>query len=129
MRDPLGANTGNRLRPPSHVAAIIALLTVAVPRVAGAQSTVILASVRDRAGAPVHMSRVDVKGTTLSAFADTLGQIVLLGVPVGHQTLRVRGIGFLETELAVDVKGDTMRVATVVLRRNPRVDSLNLVAP
>ena len=111
------------------VAGTLTFLVAATPRAAGAQSTVILTSVRDTTGAPVRPSRIDVKGTNLFAFGDTLGRVLLPGVPQGRQTLIVRGIGFLERQMEVEARGDTVRLAAVVLRHNPILDSLKVVAP
>jgi hypothetical protein len=107
----------------------VAFVAVATPQPMRAQSTVILATVRDSTGAPVHPCRIDVLGTSIFAFGDTLGSLVLPRVPVGRRMFRVRGVGFWEQQLVAEVSGDTLRLSAVVLRRNPVLDSLNIVAP
>ena len=103
------------------------LLTMSWPRLATAQSTTIVASVRDSAGAPVLPSRIDVLGSSIFALGDSLGRVLLLKVPVGRQMLQVRGVGFEERQVAVDVTGDTLRLPPVVLRRTPMGVSLRVV--
>ncbi len=103
------------------------ILAMSWPRLATAQSTTIVASVRDSAGAPVLPSRIDVLGTSVFALGDSLGRVVLPKVPVGGQMLQVRGIGFEEQQVAVDVTSDTLRLAPVVLRRTPMGVSVRVV--
>jgi hypothetical protein len=50
---------------------------------------------------------------------------VLAAVPTGPHRLRFRGICFLEQYLDVVVRGDTLRLPPIVLRVNPKCDSLN----
>src|SRR5438874_11528201 len=95
------------------------MLATSWPRVAAAQSTLVVVSVRDSAGAPVLPSRIDVLQTSIFALGDSLGRVVLAKVPVGRQVLQVRGVGFDELQVAVDVTGDTLRLAPLVLRRTP----------
>ena len=103
------------------------ILATSRPRVAAAQSAVVVVNVQDSAGSPVLPSRIDVVGSSIFAVGDSLGGVLLLKVPAGRQTLRVRGIGFDEREVAVDVVGDTLRLPAVVLRRNPAAMSLRIV--
>jgi len=103
------------------------LLAMPWPRVAAAQSTVVIINVGDSTGAPVLPSRIDVLGTSIFALGDTSGRVVLPRVPVGYRTLQVRGIGFEERQVAVVVLGDTLRLPAFVLRQNPRARSLSIV--
>jgi len=103
------------------------ILATSWPRLAATQSTVVVVSVRDSAGAPVLPSRIDVLGTSIFALGDSLGRVLLPRVPVGHQTFHVRGIGFEERQVAVDVVGDTLRLPAFVLRRNPTARSVHIV--
>jgi len=103
------------------------ILAMSWPRLATAQSATIVASVRDSAGAPVLPSRIDVLQTSIFALGDSLGRVVLAKVPVGRQVLQVRGVGFDELQVAVDVTGDTLRLAPLVLRRTPMGVSLRVV--
>src|SRR5204862_357547 len=93
------------------------MLATSWPRVAAAQSTLVVVSVRDSTGAPVLPSRIDVLGMSIFALGDSLGRVVLSKVPGGRRTLQVRGIGFEDRQVAVDVVGDTLRLAAIVLRR------------
>ena len=72
------------------------VLATSWPRVAAAQSTLVVVSVRDSTGAAVLPSRIDVLGMSIFALGDSLGRVVLSRVPVGRRTLQVRGIGFEE---------------------------------
>ena len=103
------------------------ILAASWPRLAAAQSTVLVVSVRDSAGAAVLPSRIDVLGTSIFALGDSLGRVLLPRVPVGRQTLHVRGIGFEERQVAVDVVGDTLRLPAFVLHRNPTAVSVRIV--
>src|SRR2546421_11877959 len=103
------------------------ILATSWPRLAAAQSTVVVVSVRDSAGAPVFSSRIDVLGTSVFALGDSLGRVLLPRVAIGHQMLLVRGIGFEERQVAVDVVGDTLRLPAFVLRRNPTAVSVRIV--
>src|SRR6266566_3723745 len=94
--------------------------------VASSQTTVVQAIVRDSAGAPVLPSRIDVVGTTRFALGGSSGRVVLRGIPFGHQTLRVRGIGFSEQLVDIDARSDTLQLRPIVLRRNP-LANLHLV--
>ena len=93
-----------------------------VPQVAGSQTTAVQVSVRDSTGAPVLPSRIDLVGTTTFALGDSLGRVVLRGVPFGRQTLRVRGIGFSEKLVEIDARSDTVQLQPIVLRRDPLGD-------
>src|SRR5438128_1332716 len=84
------------------------VLATSWPRVAAAQSTLVVVSVRDSTGAAVLPSRIDVLGMSIFALGDSLGRVVLSRVPVGCRTLQVRGIGFEERQVAVDVVGDSV---------------------
>jgi len=53
------------------------LLAMPWPRVAAAQSTVVIINVGDSTGAPVLPSRIDVLGTSIFALGDTSGRVVL----------------------------------------------------
>ena len=103
------------------------MLVTSWPRVAAAQSTLVVVSVRDSTGAAVLPSRIDVLGMSIFALGDSLGRVVLSKVPVGPRTLQVRGIGFEDRQVAVDVVGDTLRLPAFVLRQNPRARSLSIV--
>jgi hypothetical protein len=100
------------------LAAVPLILIASWPRVAAAQSTVVVVSVRDSTGAPVLPSRIDVLGTSIFALGDSLGRVVLPRVPGGRRTLHVRGIGFEERHVMIDAVGDTLRLPTVVLSQN-----------
>src|SRR5439155_47478 len=76
------------------------MLATSWPRVAAAQSTLVVVSVRDSTGAPVLPSRIDVLGMSIFALGDSLGRVVLSKVPGGRRTLQVRGIGFEDRKLA-----------------------------
>jgi len=102
------------------------ILAASWPRVATAQSTLVAVSVRDSAGTPVLPSRIDVLGMSIFAMGDSLGRVVLSKVPVGRRTLQVRGIGFEERQVAVDVVGDTLRLADIVLRRTATARSVRI---
>ena len=91
---------------------------VLLPQVASSQTTVVRASVRDSIGAPVLPSRIDLVGTTRFALGDSLGRVVLRGIPFGRQTLRVRGIGFSEMLVEIEARSDTLQLQPIVLRRN-----------
>ena len=95
------------------------VLGALLPQVASSRTTVVQASVRDSPGAPVLPSRIDVVGTTRFALGDSLGRVVLRGIPFGRQTLRVRGIGFSEQLVQIDARSDTLQLQPIVLRRNP----------
>ena len=105
------------------------LLAALCPRSTHAQATTVLATVRDSTGAPVFPSRIDVIGTVITERGDSLGRVVLRGVPRGLHQLAVRGIGFFERIVSFEARGDTLRLPAIVLRRNPIFDSLNIVAP
>ena len=94
------------------------VLGALLPQVAGSQTTVVQVSVRDSTGAPVLPNRIDLVGTTTFALGDSLGRVVLWGVPFGRQTLRVRGIGFSEKLVEIDAHSDTLQLQPIVLRRN-----------
>ncbi len=101
------------------------LLAALCPRSTHAQATTVLATVRDSTGAPVFPSRIEV----ITERGDSLGRVVLRGVPRGLHQLAVRGIGFFQRIVSFEARGDTLRLPTIVLRRNPIFDSLNIVAP
>jgi len=103
------------------------ILVTSWPRVAAAQSTVVVVSVRDSTGAPILPSRIDVLGTPIFALGDSLGRVMLPRVPSGPQTLQVRGIGFEERHVAIDAAGDTLRLPSLVLSRNPAAMSPRIV--
>ena len=102
------------------------MLATSWPRVAAAQSTLVVVSVRDSTGAPVLPSRIDVLGMSIFALGDSLGRVVLCKVPGGRRTLQVRGIGFEDRQVAVDVVGDTLRLAAIVLRRTATARSVRI---
>ena len=102
------------------------MLATSWPRVAAAQSTLVVVSVRDSTGAPVLPSRIDVLGMSIFALGDSLGRVVLSKVPGGRRTLQVRGIGFEDRQVAVDVVGDTLRLADIVLRRTAMARSVRI---
>ena len=105
------------------------ILGALFPRVAPAQTTTIIATVRDTTGTPVVGCRIEVIGIQTAGVGDRLGRVVLQHIPPGHQQLRVRAIGYFERILQIDARGDTLRLPPVVLRRNPIFDSLRIVAP
>ena len=105
------------------------LLAALCPRSTHAQATTVLATVRDSTGAPVFPSRIEVIGTVIAERGDSLGRVVLRGVPRGLHQLAVRGIGFFQRIVSFEARGDTLRLPAIVLRRNPIFDSLNIVAP
>src|SRR5437870_2433434 len=102
------------------------MLATSWPRVAAAQSTLVVVSVRDSTGAAVLPSRIDVLGMSIFALGDSLGRVVLSRVPVGRRTLQVRGIGFEDRQVAVDVVGDTLRLPDIVLRRTATARSVRV---
>ena len=105
------------------------LVAVFFPRSGLAQSTTVVATVQDSTGVPIFPCRIDVLGTPITALGDSSGRVVLLQVPSGQHELRVRGIGFHQRLVTIHVRGDTLRLPPVVLRRNPILDSLHIVAP
>ena len=110
------------------LAAVPSLILVTPwPRVAAAQSTVVVVSVRDSTGAPVLPSRIDVLGTSIFALGDSLGRVVLPRVPRGRRTLHVRGIGFEERHVTIDAVGDTLRLPALVLSQNAAAMSPRIV--
>jgi hypothetical protein len=89
------------------------------PQRASGQTTVVQTSVRDSTGAPVLPSRIDVVGTTKFALGDSLGRVMLRGIPFGRQTLRVQGMGYSEKLVEIDARSDSLQLQPIVLRRNP----------
>ena len=102
-------------------------LSLFIPIPGRAQSTVVVATVRDTTGAPVVPCRIEVVGSHISAVGDSQGRVVLRGIPPGPHRLRVRGIGFLVRFVAIDARGDTLRLPPLVVRHNPIFDSLKIV--
>jgi hypothetical protein len=115
-------------RPPIHLAWSI-LVAVFFPRSGLAQSTTVVATVQDSTRVPIFPCRIDVLGTPITALGDSSGRVVLLHVPPGQHELRVRGIGFHQRLVSIRARGDTLRLPPVVLRHNPILDSLHIVAP
>jgi len=107
----------------------VALLSLSlfIPIPGHAQSTVVVATVRDTTGAPVLPCRIEVVGSHISAVGDSQGRVVLRGIPPGRHGLRVRGIGFFVRVVAIEARGDTLWLPPVVLRHNPIFDSLTIV--
>jgi len=105
------------------------MLAIICPRSGPAQATTVLATVRDSSGAAVFPSRIEVIGTGITELGDSMGRVVLRGVPPGPHQLLVRGIGFFQRIVTIEARGGTLRLQPVVLRRNPLLDSLHLVAP
>ncbi|HEX9293647.1 MAG TPA: hypothetical protein VF873_08165 [Gemmatimonadales bacterium] len=60
---------------------------------------------------------------------DSLGRFALPAVPRGKQTLRVRGIGFIEQRISIVVDRDTVRLPDTHLWRNHTLDSVRIIAP
>lgn len=95
-----------------------------------AQGAIVFGTLLDSASSlPIHPSRVELLGSAVFTFGDTLGRFVLSPVPKGEHTLRVRGIGFFAKDVSISVHSDTLRLTAILLSRNPRLDSLNLIAP
>src|SRR6266487_1481621 len=65
------------------------LLAALCPRSTHAQATTVLATVRDSTGAPIFPSRIEVIGTVITERGDSLGRVVLRGVPRGLHQLAV----------------------------------------
>ena len=78
---------------------------------------------------PIHPSRVELLGSAVFSLGDSLGRFVLSPVPRGEHVLRVQGIGYFAKDISISVRGDTLRLRTIFLRRNQKLDSLNLIAP
>ncbi len=97
------------------------------PRTGAAQATIIVATVQDSTGAPIFPCRIEVIGTQITQLGDSLGRVVLHGVPPGPHVLRVGGIGFFQRVVKIDARGDTLHLPPVILRHNRIFDSRNLV--
>jgi len=110
---------------------LVSTLTLAIlsARSGSAQATTIVATVRDSIGHPVFPSRIEVVGAGISELGDSLGRVVLRGVPRGQHHLVVRGIGFFQRLVPIDAQEDTLLLPPLVLRRNPVLDSLHITAP
>ena len=94
-----------------------------------ARLTVITTSVRDSAGAAIVPCRIEVMNTKILAFGDSIGRVLLPAVPYGPQMLRVQGVGYFSRIVPLYVQGDSLWLPAVVLRRNPLLDSVQVVAP
>ncbi len=106
-------------RGPSHVSTV-----------RSAASAVVVGSVLDSAGRhPVHPSRVELASSSAFVLGDSLGRFALPAVPRGKQTLRVRGIGFIEQRISIVVDRDTVRLPDTHLWRNHTLDSVRIIAP
>jgi hypothetical protein len=105
------------------------MLAILSARSGSAQTTTIVATVRDSIGGPVFPSRIEVVGAGISELGDSLGRVVLRRVPRGPHQLVVRGIGFFQRLVPIDARGDTLLLPPVVLRRNPVLDSLHITVP
>ena len=105
------------------------MLAILSARSGSAQATTIVLTVRDSIGGPVFPSRIEVVGAGISELGDSLGRVVLRGVPRGPHQLVVRGIGFFQRLVPIDARGDTLLLPPVVLRHNPVLDSLHITVP
>lgn len=101
-----------------------------VSTVTSAPRAVVIGRVLDSAGThPVHPSRVELASSSAFVLGDSLGRFALPAVPRGKQTLRVRGIGFIEQRISIVVDRDTVRVPDIRLWRNHTLDSVRVIAP
>lgn len=101
-----------------------------VSTVGSAANAVVVGTVLDSAGThPVHPSRVELAGGPPSVLGDSLGRFTLTAVPRGRQTLRVRGIGFIEQRIPIVVDRDTVRLPDIRLWPNHTLDSVRVTVP
>lgn len=118
------------------VATLLALCACGAPgashvsTVQSAASAVVVGTVLDSAGThPVHPSRVELANGSMFVLGDTLGRFTLRAVGRGKQTLRVRGIGFIEQRIPIVVDRDTVRLPDIRLWPNHTLDSVRVIAP
>ncbi len=113
--------TGSRNRGPgrSHPAlwlfALVAMLAwTAAPVLAQATGSV-RGKVTTTGLRPLAGAQVSIVGTGLGGLTNGAGDFLLVGVPVGEQTVRVQMIGFSTTEQAVTVSADQAAVVEFLL--------------
>ena len=98
--------------------------------VRSAASAVVVGTVLDSTGThPVYPSRVELASGSAFVLGDSVGRFALPAVPRGKQTLRVRGIGFIEQRFSIVVDRDTVRLPDIRLWRNHTLDSVRVIAP
>ncbi len=98
------------------VPARLAAQSEAPPSTHRQSSTIVTGRVLDAAGEALVGANLLVKGTVLGTATRRDGTFELRQVPRGVRILRVSMIGFEAAELRVDVDGDRMTLADVVLR-------------
>ena len=101
-----------------------------VSPVRSAASAVVVGTVLDSTGThPVYPSRVELASGSAFVLGDSVGRFALPAVPRGKQTLRVRGIGFIEQGISIVVDRDTVRLPAIRLWHNHTLDSVRVIAP
>lgn len=106
----------------------LAAVCLLLPSRAQAQSGIIRGVATDSAGAPIAGVQVSLEGTTRTASTRSDGKFEFRGVSPGSHTLRARGIGLVHTATTVQVAGNDIVQATIVLGRVPiEVASLTVV--
>jgi iron complex outermembrane receptor protein len=106
----------------------LALVGLAFPRVAAAQSGAVSGRVVDSAGGPLQGAVVTVAKTTLRVTSGVDGRYLIRGVPVGRQTLVGRVIGFRPTTAEVTVvAGQTATLDLSVARSIVQLAPIDVV--
>jgi TonB family protein len=92
------------------------MCVAAAPRSSAAQAT-ISGSVSDTMGVPIFGARVTVAGSTAETQTDPSGKFRLANIPMGPTTVKVRRLGFLPYEVALELAQKTG--AEVKVRMTP----------
>ena len=103
---------------------LAALLLVAVPSLAQAQTGRIVGTVSDSAKGPVVGAQVIVSPTGLSAVSAADGRVILRGVPAGSYEVRAFRVGYKAATARVLSAGQDAMVAILMTPRRRRSPSL-----
>jgi hypothetical protein len=84
--------------------------------------------VRNPGGQPLSMAQLRIRDAAGVARSDSLGRFMLSGQPAGSQLLEARHVGYLPSQVAVELRSGRSIETTVTLTRIVNLDSIRIVA-
>jgi len=84
-------------------ASLLTVIALAATPLSSAAQAILTGSVTDTSGVPIFGARVTVAGNTAETETDQKGKFRLVNVPMGQTSVRVRRLGFVPFEVAVQL--------------------------
>ena len=78
---------------------------------------------------PLLAGRVELPGLKRRALTDAKGRFSIPNVRMGSDTLVITGLGYVSRRVPIEVQADTVRLGSLWVARNHRLDALHVVAP